>query len=79
MGRVHSTLHHFVQCLVLPAPGSKPVGAVEKILLVDGVQQLDHYFLHDLILEDRNRITMTYHRLVSFALVKDSSAVSAAK
>ncbi len=46
---------HLVQRLVLPASGSKPVGALEKILLVDGIQQVHHYLLHDLILQGGNR------------------------
>jgi hypothetical protein len=46
---------HFVQCLVLPTPGPKPIRAVEKILLVNGVQEIDRHFLHELILEGGNR------------------------
>src|SRR6266849_7865515 len=46
---------HFVQCLVCPSSGSEPVGAVEKILLVDGMQYFDHHLLHDLVLEGGNR------------------------
>jgi hypothetical protein len=41
--------------LVLPPSGPKPVGATEKLLLVDGVQQTHHHLLHELILQDRNR------------------------
>src|SRR5215472_16309495 len=43
------------QSLVLPPSGPKPVRATEKILLVDGVQQIHHHLLHELILEGRNR------------------------
>ena len=39
---------HFVQCLVLPSSGSEPVGAVKKILLIDGVQYFHHRLLRDL-------------------------------
>ena len=46
---------HFVQRLVLPSFGSKPIGAIEKILLVDGVKQFHHRFLHDLVLQGGNR------------------------
>lgn len=46
---------HFFQCLVLPSSGSEPVGAVEKILLIDGVQYFHHRLLHDLILQSGNR------------------------
>src|SRR5207247_6106212 len=49
----HST--HFLQCLVLPSSGSEPVGAVEKILLIDGVQYFHHRLLHDLVLQSGNR------------------------
>src|SRR3984885_12220578 len=42
---------HFVQCLLLPSSGSEPVRAIEKILLIDGVQQANHDFLQDLILQ----------------------------
>jgi hypothetical protein len=41
--------------LVLPSSGPKPVGATEEILLVDGVQQIHHHLLHDLILPGRDR------------------------
>jgi hypothetical protein len=40
---------------MLPPSGPKPVGAPEKILLVDSVQQIHHYPLHELILEGRDR------------------------
>jgi hypothetical protein len=40
---------------VLPPSGPEPVGTPEKILLVDGVQQIHHHLLHDLILQGRNR------------------------
>src|SRR6516225_1317098 len=46
---------HFVQRLVLPSFGSKPIGAIEKILLVDGIEQFPHRFLHDLVLQGGNR------------------------
>ena len=55
MGRVADDPSHFVQCLVCPSSGSEPVGAVEKILLVDGIQYFDHHLLHELILEGGNR------------------------
>jgi len=45
---------HFVQRLVLPSFGSKPIGAIEKILLVNGIKQFPHRFLHDLVLEGGN-------------------------
>src|SRR5262252_2691886 len=35
--------------------GSEPVGALEKILLIDGVQYFHHRFLHDLVLQSGNR------------------------
>src|SRR5260370_376214 len=47
--------NHFLQCLVLPSSGSEPVGAVEKILLIDGVQYFHHRLLHDLVLQSGNR------------------------
>src|SRR5215470_11054308 len=50
MGRAQITLP-FVQRLMLPPSGPKPVGAPEKVLLVDGVQQIHHHFLHELILQ----------------------------
>ena len=40
---------------MLPTSGPKPVGALEKILLVDGIQQVNHRLLHQLILKSRNR------------------------
>src|SRR4029077_15047008 len=46
---------HFVQSLMLPASGPKPVRALEKILLIDGVQQVHRTFLHELVLEGGNR------------------------
>jgi hypothetical protein len=41
--------------LVLPSFGPKPIGAIEKILLIDGIQQFHHRFLYDLILQGGNR------------------------
>src|SRR5215467_13373665 len=51
VGRVQSADDppHFVQCLVCPSSGSEPVGAVEKILLVDGIQYFDHHLLHEFV------------------------------
>src|SRR5208283_3137601 len=46
---------HFVQSLMLTASGPKPVRAIEKILLVDGIHQVNDNFLHDLILQAGNR------------------------
>src|SRR5262245_22934788 len=40
---------------MLPPTGPEPPGTTEKILLVDGVQQIHHHLLHQLILEGRNR------------------------
>jgi hypothetical protein len=40
---------------MLPPSGPKPVGAPEKILLVDSVQQIHHHLLYELILQGRNR------------------------
>jgi hypothetical protein len=40
---------------VLPSSGSEPVRAVEKILLINGIQYFDHRLLHDLILQGGNR------------------------
>src|ERR1022692_3836443 len=40
---------------MLTASGPKPVRAIEKILLVDGIHQINHHFLHDLILKAGNR------------------------
>ena len=41
--------------LMLAPSGPQPVGTTEKILLVDGVQQIQHHLLHQLILQGRNR------------------------
>jgi hypothetical protein len=40
---------------MLPPSGPKPVGTTEKILLINGVQQIHHYLLHELILQGWNR------------------------
>ena len=40
---------------MLPPSGPEPVGTPEKILLVDGVQQIHHHLLHELILQGRDR------------------------
>jgi hypothetical protein len=40
--------------LVLPSSGPKPVGAIEKILLIDGSQYFDRGLLQDLVLEGGN-------------------------
>ena len=55
MGRVQMTRPTSIQCLVCPSSGSEPVGAVEKILLVDGIEYFDHHLLHELVLEGGNR------------------------
>src|ERR1700730_9963202 len=36
-------------------PGSEPVGALEKILLIDGVQYFHHRLLHDLVFQSGYR------------------------
>src|SRR5260370_24295501 len=41
--------------MVCSSSGSEPVGAVEKILLVDGTQYFDHPLLHEFVLEGGNR------------------------
>src|SRR5215469_353326 len=52
-GACHSP--HFVQRLMGSPSGSKPVGALEKILLINGIQHLRHRRLQDLILQRGNR------------------------
>jgi hypothetical protein len=37
--------------LVLSSFGPKPVGAVEKILLIDGVEQINRHFLHEFVFQ----------------------------
>src|ERR1035438_3308952 len=44
-----------VQCLVGASPGPKPVRAVEKVLLIDGVEYFDCRLLHDLVFQGGNR------------------------
>src|ERR1700683_18293 len=41
--------------MVCSSSGSEPVGAVEKILLIDGIQYFDHHLLHELVLKGGNR------------------------
>ena len=40
-----------IQRIVRAAPGPEPVGEPEKVLLVDGVEHLDHGPLDDLVLQ----------------------------
>src|SRR5215471_7103058 len=53
-------LHHrlAVQSTKRQITGPKPVRATETILLVDGVQQIHHHLLHELILQGRDRVML---------------------